>query len=111
MRNLVRQGEKGTRDEVGDRKDARRVRWLPTSRADEGEAWAAIWRPGDSSAPTGVEHIVFGHDAKRGLQRHEFTTGLDTGACYGRDLTALVLPERRLVSVKARRVYSAPGGG
>lgn len=111
MRNLVTRDEEGARDEARNMNGARRVRWLPTPRANEGEAWAAIWRPGDGSAPADVEHIVFGHDAKRGLQRHEFTTGLDTGACYGRDLTALVLPERRLVSVRARRVYSAPGGG
>lgn len=67
------------------------------SKKIEGTPWAAAWR--------GPERIVFGHDAVRGLQEHPLATGLDTGCVYGGRLTALVLPERRLVSVAARRAY------
>jgi hypothetical protein len=68
-----------------------------SARLEEGERWAERYQ--------GPWHVVFGHDAITGLQRHPHATGLDTGCVYGRALTALILPERRLVSVPARKVY------
>jgi predicted phosphodiesterase len=70
----------------------------PSKRVDEGAPWGSLW--------PGPEHVVFGHDAVRGLQQHAHATGLDTGCVYGNALTGLLLPERRLVSVRARRAYS-----
>jgi hypothetical protein len=64
----------------------------------EGTPWGARW--------SGPEHLVYGHDAVRGLQQHAVATGLDTGCVYGRELTALILPARRLVSVAARHAYA-----
>jgi diadenosine tetraphosphatase ApaH/serine/threonine PP2A family protein phosphatase len=75
------------------------------SDANDGVPWASLW--------PGPEEVVFGHNASRGLQRQPFATGLDTGCVYGKSLTAYLLPERRLVSVPARRAYRAirSGGG
>lgn len=71
----------------------------PTDKV-EGTPWAKQW--------SGPEFVIFGHDAVRGFQSESFAMGLDTGCCYGNELTALILPEKRIVSVPARRVYSEP---
>jgi serine/threonine protein phosphatase 1 len=53
----------------------------------------------------GGQTVVFGHwAALRGVHR-EKVIGLDTGCVYGGMLTALILPERRFVRVKARECY------
>jgi hypothetical protein len=66
--------------------------------------WASVWK--------GPFRVIYGHDARRGLQLHEWTTGLDTGACYGKKLTGIILglSERKLVQVDALEVHSPPGG-
>lgn len=64
--------------------------------------WASVWKVNNDARKT---TIVFGHDAKRGIQKCEFAIGLDSGCCYGRELTGLILPERKLICVKAKQAY------
>lgn len=54
----------------------------------------------------GRKLAVFGHWARPEPIVRANAVGLDTGCVYGGALTALILPERRLVSVPARRVYA-----
>jgi hypothetical protein len=63
----------------------------------KGRPWASLWQ--------GPERLIFGHDALRGLQQYPLALGLDTGCVYGGKLTAVILPERRLVSVDAFKAY------
>jgi serine/threonine protein phosphatase 1 len=50
--------------------------------------------------------VVFGHWAQPEPVVRRNAIGLDTGCVYGGALTALILPERRLVRVPARRAYA-----
>lgn len=54
--------------------------------------------------------IVHGHWAKQGLVVRKNVIGLDTGCVYGKSLTAVILPERKIVSVPAKRAYAGIHG-
>jgi hypothetical protein len=60
-----------------------------------GESWSAQYR--------GAPHVVFGHDARRGLQLHADATGLDTACVYGELLSALVVPRGRALPSPSER--------
>lgn len=65
---------------------------------------------GDEQTPwfseySGSELVVFGHwAALQGVETPK-VIGLDTGCVYGGRLSALLLPERTIVSVPARKTY------
>ncbi len=60
---------------------------------------------------SGQKLVVFGHWAMRGLLVRQNCIGLDTGCVYGGKLSAVVLPERRIVQVEAKKTYCAVNYG
>jgi hypothetical protein len=67
--------------------------------------WASVWK--------GPQRIIFGHDARRGLQRYDgdWAIGLDTGAVYGKQLTGILLPQRKLISIPTTEHCPPTGKG
>ncbi len=98
---------------VGDMTTMRNIRSCPTdetkliacSTDKVGEPWVNKWDGGLEGY-----HVYFGHDAKRGLQLSSFATGLDTGCAYGRSLSGIILPEKKLIQVPALQVYEPVKG-
>ena len=71
----------------------------PRTRADAPDAppWADLWG--------GPPFVVYGHTPRPEVYKLKWSIGIDTGCVLGGSLTALVLPEKRLVQVKARQRY------
>jgi predicted phosphodiesterase len=71
----------------------------PAKRADAPDApsWADLWG--------GPPFVVYGHTPRPEVYRLKWSVGIDTGCVMGGHLTAYVLPERRLIQVKARQRY------
>ena len=49
--------------------------------------------------------VVFGHWAALGGIVRKNVIGLDTGCVYGKELSALVLPNREVISIPAHKIY------
>jgi hypothetical protein len=58
----------------------------------------------------GEKKVIFGHWVFDSPLVRKNVIGLDTGCVYGGFLSAVVLPEQRIVSVPARRAYAAKKG-
>lgn len=56
----------------------------------------------------GPPFVVYGHTPRPTVHKLKWSLGLDTACVYGGYLSAYILPERRLVQVKARRRYWNP---
>jgi serine/threonine protein phosphatase 1 len=71
----------------------------PAKRSDAPNApvWADLW--------DGPPFVVYGHTPRPEIYKRKWSVGIDTACAMGGSLTALVLPERRVVQVKARKKY------
>ncbi|WVR04508.1 hypothetical protein IAU60_001512 [Kwoniella sp. DSM 27419] len=72
---------------------------------------AALEAEESETAPLGCSPVtvIYGHAAGRGLDIKPFSKGLDTGAVYGRQLTALVLGDLKGLEGKMVRVGDHQG--
>ena len=82
-----------TRIQVVDRDGNPRKR----AAAPDAPSWADLWG--------GPPYVVYGHTPRPEVYKLKWSIGIDTGCVLGGHLTALVLPEKRLVQVKARQRY------
>ncbi len=71
----------------------------PRKRAESPGAplWAEFW--------AGPPFVVYGHTPRPVVHKLKWSLCLDTACAYGGYLSAYILPERRLVQVKAKRRY------
>jgi diadenosine tetraphosphatase ApaH/serine/threonine PP2A family protein phosphatase len=71
----------------------------PRKRADapDAPAWADLWG--------GPPFVIYGHTPRPEVYRLKWSIGIDTACVMGGLLTAYILPERRIVQVKARARY------
>lgn len=64
--------------------------------------WYEFWQEQPNESRT----VVFGHWAREGLVVKERVRGLDSGCVWGKQLTAWIAEENRIVQVAATRVHS-----
>ena len=57
---------------------------------------------------SGPPFVVYGHTPRPEISRTKWTLGIDTACVMGGSLTAYILPEKRIVQVKARERYFNP---
>jgi serine/threonine protein phosphatase 1 len=59
--------------------------------------WSELW--------SGPPFVIYGHTPRPEVSRLKWSLGIDTGCVLGGSLTACILPEKRLVQVRAREKY------
>jgi len=65
--------------------------------APEAPSWADLWG--------GPPFVVYGHTPRAEVYKLKWSIGIDTACVLGGALTAYILPERRILQVKARQRY------
>ena len=85
-----------TRIQVVDKNGEPRKR----SEAPDATHWSELW--------AGPPFVVYGHTPREEISSTKWTLGIDTACVLGGALTAYILPEKRIVQVKARERYYTP---
>jgi hypothetical protein len=65
--------------------------------APDAPSWAELWG--------GPPFVVYGHTPRDEVYKLKWSIGIDTACVMGGSLTAYILPERRILQVKARQRY------
>ena len=83
------------------RPPARDTKW-PSKAPSDWKFWTNYWQ--------GPERVIFGHTVLDRPLVSRWAVGIDTGCVHGGALTAVVLPDWKIVSVPARKNYWGPKG-
>lgn len=87
-----------TRIQVVDAKGEAKKR----SECRDGTFWADLW--------IGSPFVIYGHTPTKQPIRNRWAIGIDTGVAYGGELSAFVFPDRKVVSVKAKKAFVKKNG-
>jgi len=71
--------------------------YWPSKAPPDYHFWGNYWE--------GPERIIFGHTVLDKPLVTEYAVGIDTGCVFGHTLTAVILPEWKIVSVPARKEH------
>jgi diadenosine tetraphosphatase ApaH/serine/threonine PP2A family protein phosphatase len=71
----------------------------PRKRSDAPNSphWSTLWK--------GPPFVVYGHTSRPHVARLKWSLGIDSGCAMGGRLTACILPEQKLVQVRAHETY------
>ncbi|HYD85376.1 MAG TPA: metallophosphoesterase, partial [Opitutus sp.] len=71
----------------------------PRKRSDAPDCphWSSFWK--------GPPFVVYGHTSRPHVHRRKWSLGIDTSCAMGGSLTACILPETKIVQVKAHETY------
>jgi diadenosine tetraphosphatase ApaH/serine/threonine PP2A family protein phosphatase len=74
----------------------------PLKRSEDPAAphWSELW--------IGPPFVIYGHTPRADVSRLKWSLGIDTACVMGGSLTACILPEKRIVQVRAREKYYEP---
>ncbi len=70
---------------------------LKRSESPDSPHWSTLW--------AGPPFVVYGHTPRPEISQTKWTLGIDTGCCLGDYLTAYILPEKKIVQVRAHERY------